>query len=524
MTMLRTNRTLLITLALMGLALFMRALPGARTIDDAFITFRYSRNLLDGLGFVYNPGVFTLGTTTPLWTLLMAALGGLLRGGDFPHYAILLSALADAGTCALLYVLARRLTGQPALAVLPGLLWALSPMSVTFAVGGMETSANIFWMVAATAVYVHIPAPGTRLARWRLPLLGVLCGMGILTRIDSLLWVAPLLLAQTLEALRGSAPFVRRLPLRTWVAFGLVLLPWFAFAALTFGSPFPRSLNAKTVAYSMPPASALVSFIQAYATPFFEYETFGGAAIAVGALLYLGLSAIGLLAVARRLPRLLPFLLYPFLYLIVFAAANPLIFRWYLAPPMPALMLGIFAGLWVVAGGTRQNGLPRAGLFGMAAVGLVWMLTSLGGWTLHPDHAPDRPAPLMAWHKIELLYEAIGTELRESYGVTPQTVVASGDIGAVGYFSRATILDTVGLVTPAMSAYYPISPDLIPPGQNYAIPPRLILDNQPAYLVAMESMVRLGLEQDADFRAQYELLRDIPTDFYGTGMRLYRRR
>ena len=38
------------------LALFLRILPGERMVDDAYITFRYARNLVDGLGFVYNPG------------------------------------------------------------------------------------------------------------------------------------------------------------------------------------------------------------------------------------------------------------------------------------------------------------------------------------------------------------------------------------------------------------------------------------------------------------------------------------
>jgi len=94
---------------------------------------------------------------------------------------------------------------------------------------------------------------------------------------------------------------------------------------------------------------------------------------------------------------------------------------------------------------------------------------------------------------------------------------------AIGYFSRATILDTVGLVTPAVSKYYPIPKELIAEGQNYAIPPQLILDDQPQYLVAMESMVRLGLEQNATFKQEYKLVRDIPTDFYGTGMYLYQR-
>lgn len=113
--------------------------------------------------------------------------------------------------------------------------------------------------------------------------------------------------------------------------------------------------------------------------------------------------------------------------------------------------------------------------------------------------------------------------LVNDYGVTPQTRVAAGDIGAVGYFSRAFIVDTVGLVTPEMSAYYPADPALIPEGQNYAIPPQLILDTQPDFLVTMEAFVRLGLEQDPRFRAAYTLAAEIPTDFYGTGMRLYRR-
>ncbi len=68
--------------------------------DDAFITFRYSRNIIEGQGFVYNPGSRVLGTTTPLFTLLMAALGVVTGGQDFQWYAIAVSALADAGTAA----------------------------------------------------------------------------------------------------------------------------------------------------------------------------------------------------------------------------------------------------------------------------------------------------------------------------------------------------------------------------------------------------------------------------------------
>lgn len=148
-----TRRDALLVAAVMALALVLRALPGPRTIDDAFITFRYSRNIIEGAGFVYNPGVQTLGTTTPLYTLLMAAAGGVFGAGpdSFPWYALAVSALADALTAALLLLLARRLTGNVWAGALLGALWALAPASVTFAVGGMETSVAILWLAAASS-------------------------------------------------------------------------------------------------------------------------------------------------------------------------------------------------------------------------------------------------------------------------------------------------------------------------------------------------------------------------------------
>jgi hypothetical protein len=292
-----------------------------------------------------------------------------------------------------------------------------------------------------------------------------------------------------------------------------------------FGSPIPNSISAKTVAYVLPPGAAFVTFIQAYSTPFFEFDTFGSMGAMAGALIYLILNIVALVYAARRLPRLLPFLIYPFLYLIVFSVANPLLFRWYLAPPLPALMLGIVGGAWALLNGLREKTpAHRLALPLMALFGAVWLYTSVNAWTLHPDHGPDRPAPEMAWHQIELLYQQVGTMLRDEYGVMPETRVGSADIGAVGYFSRATIVDTVGLVTPELRRYYPVPPALIPDGQNYAIPPQLILDTRPAYLVTMEAFVRLGLEQNGEFKADYALIEEIPTDFYGTGMLVYQRR
>ena len=62
-------------IAFFGLAVLARLLFQFATgfvADDAFITFRYAQNLADGLGFVYNEGEQVLGTSTPMFTFVLA--------------------------------------------------------------------------------------------------------------------------------------------------------------------------------------------------------------------------------------------------------------------------------------------------------------------------------------------------------------------------------------------------------------------------------------------------------------------
>ena len=82
-----------------------------------------------------------------------------------------------------------------------------------------------------------------------------------------------------------------------------------------------------------------------------------------------------------------------------------------------------------------------------SAVTILCLFTSLRAWTLHPDHGPDRPAPRMAFIKLELLYDQVADNLRPF--VNADTVIAAGDIGALSYGAGARILDTNGLLKEA---------------------------------------------------------------------------
>ncbi|HEY5672066.1 MAG TPA: hypothetical protein VIS10_18890, partial [Anaerolineales bacterium] len=98
-----------------------------------------------------------------------------------------------------------------------------------------------------------------------------------------------------------------------------------------------------------------------------------------------------------------------------------------------------------------------------------------------------------------------------------------GDVGILGYYTGARILDTVGLNSPVSTSYFPLDPSLYV--INYAIPPDLIIDQAPDYVVILEVYGREGLLKDPRFQAAYHLRQKIPTDMYGSdGMLIYERK
>src|SRR5205085_6611488 len=80
----RRDSLLVVLASLLPLVLFIvdeQRIAGASgfPLDDAWIHLHFARNLAEGAGFSYNPGVPVAGSTAPLWTLVLAA-GALLAG------------------------------------------------------------------------------------------------------------------------------------------------------------------------------------------------------------------------------------------------------------------------------------------------------------------------------------------------------------------------------------------------------------------------------------------------------------
>ena len=116
-----------------------------RTIDDAFITFRYARNLASGNGLVFNLGERVEGATSLSWTLLLAAAetlrlpieaAALVLGVAF---AVL--ALREA------YLLGRRLGASPAACLAAVALVAVHGRFWLVAANGLEGGLFAFLVV-----------------------------------------------------------------------------------------------------------------------------------------------------------------------------------------------------------------------------------------------------------------------------------------------------------------------------------------------------------------------------------------
>jgi hypothetical protein len=457
--------------------------------------------LLAGNGLVYNPGEWVLGTTTPLYTVILAILGSITGGtqAPFPEIALIISALADGLSCLIIILLAANL-GYLRAGIAAALIWAVAPMSVTFAIGGMETSFFVLLMLGT--FYMHSSNQ---------PVMAAFVGaLSLLTRPDALLFLVPLGVERAYRILRVEK---RRLPLREIAAFLVPVVIWIAIGWIFYGNPLPRSIAAKSVAYLLPPEAGLVRLIKHYATPFFSNLLFGSFSIVVGLILFPALFIVGWRRIIQARRDVWPLAIYPFLYLVVFSIANPLIFRWYLTPPLPIYILGIFFGLEVI-GRDIKSPLPLA-------IGCILALGSmLNGWTLHPDHGPDSPAPKMSYIELENLYFQVAESLQGQ--IREEQTLAAGDIGVLGYYTGARILDTVGLISPQSEAYYPLSESFYI--TNYAIPPGLIYQEKPDFFVFLEVYGRKGLLLDPLFLDEYILIDHIQTDIYGSdGMLVYRR-
>jgi hypothetical protein len=396
--------TVLAARTALGLAL------GPDTGDDAYITFRYARNLADGHGFVYNAGEHVLGTTTPLWTLLLTPFQAV--GLSLPAVALVLALAFDVLSALALRSLLDRLGYARAVSFGAAILFVLFADYLGLARSGMETSLFVLLvLLSLERLARQQPAAATWAA----------CG-ALLTRPEGALALA-------VVAVWGGMN--RRLPdwRRTLPALAL-LAAWVVFATAYFGSPLPQSIVAKSAGDERPALAAL-SWNNVERL-FIDGQYGGGATTRTwiqGNFVLSLLALAGLISLVRRRDRLLLLAAFPLGYLVALSLAHAFTyFSWYYAPVYPFL-----AALAVIGLAALLDRTVPAAVAALVALQLVALIAvKLPGERHH------------YWvHGLARLSKGIPAEAGTS--------VAATEIGVIGWNAYpAHVDDMAGLVTPAV--------------------------------------------------------------------------
>ncbi len=153
--------------------------------DDAYIGFRYVRNLVEGHGLVFNPGEYVEGYTNFLWLLELAAIWA-LTGIPPEHAAPFLSVAFTVGILAAMLWWVYRMPSLPHRGLVGWMALGLVCSSATVAVwtsaGGLATRQFTFLLVVA---FVILSIHGTR--RWGLLTASLSLAGAELTRPEGLL-------------------------------------------------------------------------------------------------------------------------------------------------------------------------------------------------------------------------------------------------------------------------------------------------------------------------------------------------
>lgn len=366
----------------------------AYTVDDAFITARYARNLTDGLGYAMNPGHPSDGVTGPLW--LLPQLLACAAGVD-PIATAKLVGLACASAAAYLAVAGLRARARGgAAAAAACALFVFSPSLPTWGVAGLETGlATLLVTIAA----------GCALARPRARVIGLgAC-------VFALAWLRPELALLCLGLLASVALRART---RALPAFALALagaLSVSAFRWYSFGDPLPLSYRAKAGTLGDGLHYTLVATVLA--------TGIAGAALCLTGALRGG-----------RAERVLACALLLHLAAVVLAGGDWMPGYRLLVPALP-----LYVQLAALA---AARGLRRRPAWAAAGVALACALPALDLFTRLPElraSADGRPEQAQLAHLL-----AARTQR-----------VALLDVGFLGYASRVEVIDLGGLTDPVIA-------------------------------------------------------------------------
>ena len=404
--------------------------------DDAYISFRYARNLLDGHGLVFNPGERVDGYTDFLWIVLLAA--GMACGASAEATALALGfvslLLLGWGSDALGRALFSWSWRARWMAV--ALLASLGPV-VLWCVSGLET--GLFTAVVLFALAAHVRRcrgdGSQQITSWWLT--GSLFGVATLLRPDAAIFAGAAglhLLGRLFRARGGERRFALREIAALVASYSLFVVPYWSWRTWYYGDLLPNTWYAKAAAPGLYPLG--VTYLRTFLA---EYPAFiAVTTLAIAFLLFHKVNG----RVVSCVPLLVLTLAAWTAYVTIAGGDYMPLFR-FLVPVLP-LAVVLSTEAFAVAG---RVGAPASRLRESTALVLI---AAVAGSCVVPSwrsaRAPERRTIVdTVMHEKHVMREwlAVGRLLR---AVLPSdTTIAVSNAGVIPYCSGLVAIDQSGL-------------------------------------------------------------------------------
>lgn len=369
-------------------------------LDDAWIHQVYARNLGWYGQWAFTLGQPSAGSTSPLWTFLLA-IGYALRI-DYAVWTITINAILLGVLTLFVAQVANLRHNLRYVALLIPLEWHL----VWAAASGMETILFCVLIVAAWFFVKRSPF-----------VCGVMIGLAVWTRPEGVT-LLPFCAWALWAADGGGIRFLKRLGVMIAGA-ALIVIPYLLFNVSLSGQIFPNTFFAKQSEY------AILTQLPLWQRMF---NIFSSPFIGVTVLLLPGIF------LSKRWGMLVWVCLFLFLY--VFRLPVTYQHGRYLIPVIPLLIImGSDGMMWV-----RLNAeamwwrlLSRAWVLTVCVVAVAFWVIGLNAWITDVRLINNEMVRVAKW---------------VNENVPRGSSVAAHDIGALGYFADVRLIDLAGLVSP----------------------------------------------------------------------------
>ncbi len=412
---------------LLVLVVFVARLLAARAFpiyDDAFITYRYARNLAAGLGLVYNPGAAwepILGTTTPGYAVLLGGLNAL--GLPIIASSLALNFLCDALSAWILIQLFDRRAISSLIAVLA---FASIPEIARVSAGGMEAPAVVFCSLAALRCFLTD----------RLIAAGTFSAIACTLRPECVLLVFTLSVFALLQ---------QRSLIRYLLPVALIGIAVASSLTWIYGSPISHSISAKAAMHSGEQKPGFSRLPDILAQAFGPSQPMRMLSVLI---------AIGALAMLLRRSRMLPFGVFATLIVVAYLIARPKTWGWYFYAPMFAWIAWLGLGCEQIVRWIGFDKLRLRSPSVLRASTLAGSFVCLAVVAIFPLLRPNAVTSLVHERLLRpdtvtpLVYERFERWAKEAHIAERKATILASDIGAIGWYTDALVYDSAGLVWP----------------------------------------------------------------------------